>query len=624
MLDPDLDLEADLGIDSIKRAEVLGELAQRLGLAGAGGPGDVDDVGESVVEELARVKTIRGIVDWVVGRAAAPPADDLEDSAGYSSEMPVLSGTKPLDHIEGERALGRFVVEAAPLAPLPDWRELAAGGGGVGAGRRFAVVEGGLGIGLELASLLEAAGAGVRILAPGEAGLVGHVAAGAGADGLLWLASADAGSGSPATLPGAFPALRAAALGGTRRLLVVTGSGGAAGAGGDLEAAALGRDGDPRVAAAAVGVEPAPAGGLAGFVRAVAREVPELSVRLIDIDPKEAPTRLAGQLLAELFDVGGPPVVGIRGGVRSAPVLVAAGVEAATPPLPAGLGPSSVVLLTGGARGITAKVAVELARRTGCAVELVGRTPLPPGPEDPATAGAPDAPALRRALVAAGMRRPADVEARVPPCWPSGRYGRRWPLSPTARPPCFTTPSTSPTPSGCTASSRTSTPGMAASMASCTAPVCSRISSYQTRRLNRSPGVCHEGGWCSRAARGGAAGRGLPRLLRQRRGGVRQPGAGGLRRGQRRARRARPAGRTQVQRPGGVGGLGSVGHGRLGCGTRGGGMVSAELGRAYARRGVGLIDPDEGVAAFLRELALAGDAPAQVVYVCGSVEAFGG
>ena len=36
MLDPDLDLEAELSIDSIKRIEILGELAERVGPAGHG------------------------------------------------------------------------------------------------------------------------------------------------------------------------------------------------------------------------------------------------------------------------------------------------------------------------------------------------------------------------------------------------------------------------------------------------------------------------------------------------------------------------------------------------------------------------------------------------------------
>ena len=51
-------------------------------------------------------------------------------------------------------------------------------------------------------------------------------------------------------------------------------------------------------------------------------------------------------------------------------------------------------------------------------------------------------------------------------------------------------------------------------------------------------------------------------------------------------------------------------------------MVSAELEREYARRGVGLIEPAEGVAALLRELAAPAPAPAQVVYFCGELSAF--
>jgi NAD(P)-dependent dehydrogenase (short-subunit alcohol dehydrogenase family) len=47
------------------------------------------------------------------------------------------------------------------------------------------------------------------------------------------------------------------------------------------------------------------------------------------------------------------------------------------------------------------------------------------------------------------------------------------------------------------------------------------------------------------------------------------------------------------------------------------GMVSPELGREYARRGVRLIDPEEGTAALLRELAW-GDASARAVVYTSS------
>ena len=72
MLDPDLDLEAELSIDSIKRIEILGELAERVGLPGM----DETGVDESVIEELALIKTLRGIVDWV---------DDHRDDEAFAA-----------------------------------------------------------------------------------------------------------------------------------------------------------------------------------------------------------------------------------------------------------------------------------------------------------------------------------------------------------------------------------------------------------------------------------------------------------------------------------------------------------------------------------------------------------
>ena len=74
----------------------------------------------------------------------------------------------------------------------------------------------------------------------------------------------------------------------------------------------------------------------------------------------------------------------------------------------------SVVLMTGGARGITAHIANELARRHACTLVLVGRSPLPELQEDPELEAAADANALRRVLATrrAGSR-PAEIEREV-------------------------------------------------------------------------------------------------------------------------------------------------------------------------------------------------------------------
>jgi NAD(P)-dependent dehydrogenase (short-subunit alcohol dehydrogenase family) len=67
----------------------------------------------------------------------------------------------------------------------------------------------------------------------------------------------------------------------------------------------------------------------------------------------------------------------------------------------------SVVLVTGGARGITARTAIALVERFGCHVELVGRSQLPTG-DDPGG----DARALRT-LFAKMVTTPAEIEALV-------------------------------------------------------------------------------------------------------------------------------------------------------------------------------------------------------------------
>lgn len=59
MLGLDLDLEADLSIDSIKRMEIIGSLREKLNISGS-----MEDA-EDTVEKLASVKTLNGLIDWI-------------------------------------------------------------------------------------------------------------------------------------------------------------------------------------------------------------------------------------------------------------------------------------------------------------------------------------------------------------------------------------------------------------------------------------------------------------------------------------------------------------------------------------------------------------------------------
>ncbi|MFE6843516.1 SDR family NAD(P)-dependent oxidoreductase, partial [Streptomyces sp. NPDC057686] len=397
MLGPELDLEADLSIDSIKRVEIIGALADRIGL-----PQDADGSAESAVEELSRLKTLSGIVDWVTSHAAAPadgltadaadPAGAADDGRPARAPEPAASAPGPLSGPAGPAVSAAHRLGAAPAGPAgpagrgPGVRRLrmqdVALAGAVAEadgvrGLRVGVVDDGQGVSAALGTALREHGADVQVLAAADA------EGAAGLDGIVDLSGLRAGA--EPVLPGAFPALQRALTGGIRRLLLATTPGAAPGA------------------------------GLHGFARSAALEFPGSLVRAVEVSAKEDPERVAAQLLAELGDVhGGLSSVGytaegVRITRRPVPAPLPRPGDTAgdgTPPLDA----RSVVLLTGGARGITARTALALARATGCHIELVGRTPRPAAGAD-RFAQATDRVALRAALIADGLRKPAEIEA---------------------------------------------------------------------------------------------------------------------------------------------------------------------------------------------------------------------
>jgi NAD(P)-dependent dehydrogenase (short-subunit alcohol dehydrogenase family) len=78
-----------------------------------------------------------------------------------------------------------------------------------------------------------------------------------------------------------------------------------------------------------------------------------------------------------------------------------------------GLDRESVVLLAGGAKGITAGFAATLASAARCRIELIGRSPLPTDDEPSAVAAATTPAELRAALIGTGMTSPAEIERAV-------------------------------------------------------------------------------------------------------------------------------------------------------------------------------------------------------------------
>src|SRR4051812_42326133 len=84
-------------------------------------------------------------------------------------------------------------------------------------------------------------------------------------------------------------------------------------------------------------------------------------VRVVDVDPETPAPRLVEQLLSELGDPDGPLEVGRDGDARVTWQVEPGPLEADAPVIE--LGPDSTVLVTGGARGITAGHADSLLLR---------------------------------------------------------------------------------------------------------------------------------------------------------------------------------------------------------------------------------------------------------------------
>ncbi len=116
-------------------------------------------------------------------------------------------------------------------------------------------------------------------------------------------------------------------------------------------------------------------GGIAGFTKCLGYEWPEVTVRCVDVNRESSAPRLVEQLLGELGDPDGPFEVGRDGDFRKTWQVEPGPLAKRTQALE--LDANSTVLITGGARGITAKVALELAARYKSQLVLVGSSPVP-------------------------------------------------------------------------------------------------------------------------------------------------------------------------------------------------------------------------------------------------------
>ena len=369
MLTMEMELESDLGIDSIKRVEILSAIQETVP--------ELPEVDTSVLAEL---QTLAQIVEYMEN------ATDSATSATSTSTAPLddtpadIPENAPADTLD--TTVGLHLVQTreteAPGRPLQ----------GLTDGINVAITDDGKGIAYELAQLLTANQMKAEVVTDLPAdGIEGIIFL----DGLRSFEKANDALTVNRTGFSAAKAIASRAAQGSGVFVSVQDTGGAFGSGAF----------DPLRAWSA---------GLSGLARTLALEWPASSVKTIDIEQADrAPEVIAAAIAEELFTGGNDLNVGLRAGGPRLTLSVNPTERKQNKPL---LGAQDVIVVSGGGRGVTAAAVVALAKETGASFALLGRTELLPEPE--VCQGVEGDAALKQALLAESKktgtpRKPAEL-----------------------------------------------------------------------------------------------------------------------------------------------------------------------------------------------------------------------
>ena len=427
MLGLDLNIEADLGIDSIKRVEILGAFRKQH-------IGELTDSVRTAMEKIVRMKTLREVVDGCVAL--------IEAHVPTPEAAPTSNGHAPVAAVNGNghgATNGHGVPPAIDPASAPRFTLVPVRAPSVsetlsaGANDVFLITDDETGVAAALAERLRKHKARAVLLRQGPvtralgsdlfaanlADLAAvqdlwhrHLANGHHLAGLFHCLPLRPGKPYDALDLGEW---REAIRRNVKSLfnLAVT----LAGVIGSKDAACVvaatrlgGAMGLDEVSSAAA--DPTHA-GIPGLLKTLEKEWVGVRCKSVDFAADAAPDEIAERLLIEAAQPKGTVEIGYAGGERL--ILSVAQRPISTVGRPVlDIGDRSVILVTGGARGITAEIVRELADRHRPTLILCGSTPEPAA-EDATTASCVDGRAIKAVLIKAATARgetpsPAAIE----------------------------------------------------------------------------------------------------------------------------------------------------------------------------------------------------------------------
>jgi acyl transferase domain-containing protein/NAD(P)-dependent dehydrogenase (short-subunit alcohol dehydrogenase family) len=347
MLGLDMDIEAELGIDSIKRVEILSTVEEKLPELPTVSP-----------EIMGSLKTLGQIVEYLTeSRSPGVGPETIEEThpevpSSVAERQPTLPGFHHQSKPDGDAApIARHVVSIAD-APGTSTSRLS-----LAENRKVFVTEDNTGLSEQIAEELTRQGIStIRI----SLDILKYKKRLPAAAGLIIVQ--DPGSASIATdLKDAFALTSYLAPG----LIESADQKGAIFATVTRLDGTFGLKGGP--------LNQPNQGALAGLAKTAALEWEKVSCHAIDITPDWSDQHQAAKAIVTEVLSSGPIEIGLDPDKRTTVVMQ-------PEPAPDGhinLAPGDVVVISGGARGITAAAALALAKETALTLILLGRSPQP-------------------------------------------------------------------------------------------------------------------------------------------------------------------------------------------------------------------------------------------------------
>lgn len=363
MLGLELDLEADLSIDSIKRMEIIGELKTRLGNLQQAGGND-----EEMMEKLAAIKTLQGLITWIAESTAAnfEPVQEAQKiiEQGFVKES-----------LEEKLSRLRFELTPAALQRMSPAKLQ---------GMHFAITDDGGPVAAAIQQLLEQQGAQAAIIQESDP-LHGY-------HGLIILDIFS--SPRQSNIITSFSMVKKLDFEKVKWVYALS----------DFDSHAT-QTADPLLLQHLQ--------GYSGFFKSLGKEYEHTRCRTINLASGLLPENIAAIALDEILHPEGPAEVVYHNGQRQTLQPVHA-------PLTIGQTPDihltqqSVVLVFGGAQGITAELMIRFSREYPCHYILVGRSADPRAQAHENRPHLQTKDEIRQYVLAQGqLKKPADIEKRT-------------------------------------------------------------------------------------------------------------------------------------------------------------------------------------------------------------------